>query len=199
MALEITITNLSSTYNIELDGEDINLRIFYDRTVARWVMDIENVRLDRRVFGIVMNTGADLLSGAGKLGLQVLTPVSMPEPNLEADIDNFPGNIRLIYMTFEEYDLYRYSGRGVKRVQWFDDRDQTPENIITIVGEGTDTSIDPNLFVKKPDVAVDGNLIQFDLNLNAIDSGTTVADLIALTQEIDVPAIAAAYALILGD
>jgi len=114
----ITIGSLTADYQVELDGQNISMNIYYVQNIDRWVLNISNNRIGKSSFGIVMNTGADLLAASGHLGLQALVPVSMPEFNIEADIINFPKNVNLLYLTMEEYNQFKFGGIGALRSKW---------------------------------------------------------------------------------
>ena len=199
MAKIIEVSNLTSTYNLQLDGEDLTMRLYYSRTADRWVMDLTNNRVEESVKGVVINTGTDLLSGAGRLGLQALVALSFPNQKNEASIDNFSTNVKMVYLTLEEYNDFRFGGIGHIRTQWITDRDLTLEDISNIIGDPS-IPLDPLLFVKKADPYLEGNLLEFDLNGNAADSGSTVQELIDLVaaSNQDANAIAIAMALALG-
>ena len=195
----IEIGDLSSTYNLQLDGEDLTMRLYYSLTADRWIMDLTNNRLETTVKGVVINTGTDLLSGAGHLGLQALVALSFPDPSHEATIENFSTNVKMIYLTLQEYNDFRFGGLGHIRTQWIQDRVLTVEDINNIV-EPPPTTLDPLLFVKKASPYIESNLLEFDLNGNAADSGSSIQDLLDLVanSNVDGEAIAIEMALSLG-
>lgn len=199
MARVITLTDLTASYQIELDGEDLSLDLYYLKNIDRWAMDLRNNRLNVGVVGQIVNTGVDLLTTAGHLGLQALVPVSIPSAPVESTLDNFNNTVVLMYLTLEEYNEFRYAGIGDVRLQWSQDRELSFEDIRAIVGNFVKTEIDPNTFVKKPDSFVIGNLIEFNAAGNAEDSGSTVQDILDQITTVDVAALAVSMAIALGD
>lgn len=200
MASIININRLTSNYNLVLDSEEISIRLYYSRHADRWLLDISNRRLNTSSLGIVVNTGTDLLTGSGRLGLQALVAVSFPDFGNEATIENFAVNVQLVYMTLKEYDQFRFGGLGSVRTQWIEDRELSLDDIRDIIGADPNApELDPALFVKKPSTFTSGNIIEFDINGNALDSGSSIADLLALVPVVDVRGTAIAMALALGD
>lgn len=118
MAEIIKLDNTTSIYNLRIGGEKIEIRMYYSKTADRWAMDISNSRLGTESNGILINTGEDLLSQSGRIGIEVLVAVSTPEPLLEATIDNFSEKVILIYMTLEEFNNSYYNGEAVIRKKW---------------------------------------------------------------------------------
>lgn len=118
MAEIIQLDKLTSTYTLRIGGEQIGIRIYYSKTMDRWIMDISNARLGTSSNGILINTGEDLLSQSGRIGLEVLIAVSTPEPLLEATIENFSENVVLIYMTLKEFNEMYYDGSALIRKRW---------------------------------------------------------------------------------
>ena len=119
MAEIIQLDKLTSTYTVRIGGEQIGIRIYYSKTLDRWIMDISNPRLGTESNGILINTGEDLLSQSGRIGLEVLVAVSTPEPLLEATIENFSEKVLLIYMTLQEYNDSYYDGTALIRERWW--------------------------------------------------------------------------------
>jgi len=118
MAEIIKLDKATSIYNLRIGGEQIALRIYYSKTKDRWAMDISNARLGTESNGILINTGEDLLSQSGRIGLEVLIAVSTPEPLLEATIENFSEKVILAYMTLDEFNNSYYDGNAVIREKW---------------------------------------------------------------------------------
>ena len=116
----IAIPEGSSFFELTLDGQSIKIDIYYSKSKDRFLMDIENRNLKRKSIGIVINTGLDLLSAAGRIGLQALVLLSTPKAGFEAGIENFDlGNLQLIYMDLETYDEIILLG-GSSRKQWIE-------------------------------------------------------------------------------
>jgi len=106
MITYINVSKRSTDYEVGLDGFSVELNIYYSKFADRWLMDVENRSNQQKVKGIVMNVGIDLLSTAGRLGLQVLILISLPKPGIEASFENFGEGVQLAHMTLEEYDAY---------------------------------------------------------------------------------------------
>lgn len=113
----IEIPKETSFLETVLDGFLIRFDFYYVKRIDRFVMDIENKTNGEKAFGITMNTGIDLLTASGRLGLQVLALVSIPKPNLEGGLLNFATDTKLVYMDLNTYDNAALKG-GVSRMQW---------------------------------------------------------------------------------
>jgi len=121
----INIPENSSFFETSLDGESVRIDLYYSKTADRYLMDVENRRMKRKVTGLILNTGTDMLSCAGRLGLQVLMLVSLPQPSLEGSIQNFKSGLKLVYMDLATYSDFALHG-GETRQQWIE---QTPNDI----------------------------------------------------------------------
>lgn len=118
MAEVIQIGKISSIYAVNIGGENITLKLYYIRNVDRWAMDISNSRNGTSSNGILINTGENLLSQCGRIGLEVIVAISTPEQLLEATIDNFSEKVVLVYMTYEEYNDLAFDGRAILGRKW---------------------------------------------------------------------------------
>jgi len=121
----ITIPSGSSFFETTLGGNAVRIDIYYSKSTGRYLMDVENKRLNRVSYGITLNVGVDLLGASGRLGLQSLVLVSFPSPRLEASLDNFPQNMQLVYMDLDTYNEFVLEG-GFSRQQWIE---PTPNGI----------------------------------------------------------------------
>lgn len=117
MILFFKLNKLSNYFETDVDGSRIKITYYYSQVADRWIMDVENKRLDRKIEGVVMNVGVDLLATAGFLGLQALVLISFPEPRKEASFENFSESVRFAYMDLETYNDILLDGE-VSRVQW---------------------------------------------------------------------------------
>ncbi len=121
----ISIPSGSSFFETVLDGDAIRIDLYYSRSEDRYKMDVENKRLKRVAVGLAVNVGVDLLALAGRLGLQALVLVSMPQPRLEGSLSNFASSLQLAYMDLQTYNEIVLQG-GFSRDQWIE---QTPNGI----------------------------------------------------------------------
>lgn len=123
MIEKINIPVGSSFFETNLDGESIIISMYYSKISDRYIMDIENKRLNRKTTGIQMNVGVDLLNQSGRIGLQALVLASAPKPEFEASLINFEENLKLLYMDLITYDNMVLGNGGTSRRQWIE---QTP-------------------------------------------------------------------------
>jgi len=114
----ISLFKSASSQRVQLDGKSIVFTLYYSSEFDRWLADIENEDSGEKVFSIVLNEGEDVLTASGRIGLEALVPVSVPERGFEADFENFLNKVIMVYMTIDEYNLARYDGDAVLRLLW---------------------------------------------------------------------------------
>lgn len=114
----INLKNITSINEIVLEGQVYAIRLYYNLPSERWAMDIENNTTGEISNGIFVNTGEDILSSSGHLGLQALVPIAFPGVEKPATLDDFLNAVVLIYMTLDEYNNYRYGGQAIMRLLW---------------------------------------------------------------------------------
>lgn len=108
-------------YDTELEGYQVTFWQSFNRSLNRWMLDVENKTLGKKVYGIVMNQGVDLLNASGHLDLQALVLTNVTGFNgLEADAENLGTELVLVYMDLQTYHDSLLDGaivgRGVYRV-----------------------------------------------------------------------------------
>lgn len=99
----IPLQSTSQVFDVELDGYQVRMEIYYNDYLDRWIVDIENVSLGVSVNGIVMNVTIDLLDAAGTLDLQVLMLINLEGSLAEADVTRLGTDFQLVYMDLETY------------------------------------------------------------------------------------------------
>ena len=114
----IRIPDGSSFFEVSLGGEVSKIDMYYSKSQDRYIMDIENKRTGDKAEGLPVNVGVDILSSAGRVGLEVLMAVSAPQPLLEASLENIEnGGIILVYMDIQTYEDTVLHG-GQFRQKW---------------------------------------------------------------------------------
>lgn len=114
----IEIPDNSSFFETSLGGETVRFDLYYSKTLDRYLMDVENKRLARKAVGLAVNTGVDLLTLAGHLGLEALMLISMPQPLLDGTLINVSSKAtKLVYMDLQTYSEIVLQG-GITRQKW---------------------------------------------------------------------------------
>lgn len=103
-------------FDTQLEGYQVRLTQFFNITLQRWMLNVENKTLNTQSLGIVMNQGVDLLDASGDLNLQAL--VLTNNTNIvghEADPSNLGTDLVLAYMDLETYQEFILDGALVGR------------------------------------------------------------------------------------
>jgi len=101
----IPLNSRVNFFETPIEGYQIKIFKWFDLTLSRWEMNIENLTLNQSLYGVVMNQGVDLLVAAGHLDLQAMVLVNLtPQIGLEASSTNLGTELILFYMDLETYD-----------------------------------------------------------------------------------------------
>lgn len=109
-------TSVVQFFDTQLETYNVRIWQSWNRSLGRWMLDIENQTLGMKSYGIVMNQGTDMLNQSGRLDLQALVLTNMSRiVGLEADADTLGDALVLVYMDLDTYNEFILQGAIVGR------------------------------------------------------------------------------------
>ncbi len=112
----LPMSSVVQFFDTQLEAYQVRIWQSWNRSLGRWMLDIENQTLGMKSYGIVMNQGTDMLNQSGRLDLQALVLTNMSRiVGLEAEADTLGDALQLVYMDLDTYNEFILQGAIVGR------------------------------------------------------------------------------------